>query len=137
MICIAAISTDLSLPATICSLLSLYFTLLHLAPLKLLAAVYLLVIAASVGFRLDTCPAALICFAAISIDLSLPATICRLLSPYYNIFHVAPLELLAAVYLSAIATSVGFWLELFFLIVLGRPECSVVILIGFASRCDY
>ena len=64
----------------------------------------------------------MICFAAISIDLSLPATICRLLSPYYNIFHVAPLKLLAAVYLAVIVAGVGL---------------SVEILIGFASRCDY
>ena len=79
----------------------------------------------------------MICFAAISIDLSLPATICSLLSLYFTLLHLAPLKLLAAVYLLVIAASVGFWLELFFLIVLGRPECSVVILTGFASRCDY
>jgi len=81
------------------------------APLKLLAAVYLAVMVASVGFRLDTCPAALICFAALSIDLSLPVTIYRLFSPYFHLFHVAPLRLLAVVYLLIMLASVGFRLD--------------------------
>ena len=67
----------------------------------------------------------------------LPATTWRLFCPYLNLIHVAPLKLLAAVYLAVIVACVGFRLAYFYPIVLGRPECSVEILIGFASRCDF
>ena len=51
LICIAVFSIFLSLPATVCSLFSPYFKLMHVAPLKLLAAHYWSVFEAGVGLR--------------------------------------------------------------------------------------
>ena len=49
--------------------------------------------------------------AALRIDLSLLVTICRLFSPYVNLFHVASLRVLAVVYLVVMVASVGFRLD--------------------------
>jgi hypothetical protein len=65
------------------------------ALLQLLAAVYLAILSAGVGFRLDTCPAALICFSVTSIILSLPATILtQSQGAYFEMMQVALLQLL-------------------------------------------
>ena len=66
LICFAVLGIFRSLPATVCSLFSPYFKLMHVAPLKLLAAHYWSVIEAGVGLRLDAPFAALICFAALT-----------------------------------------------------------------------
>ena len=107
----AVFSIFLSLPATVCSLFSPYFKLMHVAPLKLLAADYWPVIEAGVGLRLDASFAALICFAVFSIFLSLPATVCSLFSPYFKLMHVVPLKLLAADYCPVIEAGVGLRLD--------------------------
>ena len=53
LICFAVFSIFRSLPAMVCSLFSPHFKLMHVAPLKLLAANYWSVIEAGVGHRLD------------------------------------------------------------------------------------
>jgi len=87
---------------------------MQVALLQLLAAVYLAILSAGVGFRLDTCPAALICFSVTSIILSLPATILtQSQGACFKMMQVSQLRLQAAVYLAKISACLGFRLEIF------------------------